>query len=838
MTNFPNTAKTYKHLALFLSGLLLMLTAPAAKAQCPGTAIGYTSATVSLNNAAGGTDAWQNTQNALTDDNSYVTMSNPALLIGGTVRSSNFLVLRNFGFDLPPNAHICGVQVEVRKFCTDNNGSNWTRDLDFRLLKNNQITGTNHANIGVNWPTTETVSTYGTNSDLWGTSLTGFDVSSNGFGVAVAVESRAAGLLLPTVISYIDQVRIRVYYYIPFVDVDGDGIADQADNDMDGDGLPDSRELITCNSPSTLPLTAQSDPTLYYPSVAGVNAVFFMRPTSGANVNGFNLSENYPAVTGLEVFASQDITAASDSSILTMKFDNPVHNLHFKLQDIDVAAGQFIDNITVNAYHCRKLYPITAANFVIGPGNFNTFIGNNTFQGLVAMDDTELNGTISVTIPDLVDSVQFIYKNADIANLGNQGFGFGEISFCNSYAALQDIDGDGKPGFRDADSDNDGIPDIREIQASVGFIAPVGLDTDANGLDNAFDPGNGGITLTATDTDNDGIPDYRDTDSDNDGISDQIEGNDADRNCSADLTPSGIDTDGDGLDNSYDSNNGGVPALMQDSDNNGIPDYRQNTTPAIAAAGPDQTGSNLTFTLNANTPANGQGYWSVLSGTGNFAQIHNPATTVTGLTLGSNVYVWKIYTDACHSSADAVSITQTTPLPVSLSALQVTRQDSKAVLNWSTFMEQNNRGFGIQRSPDGLTWTQLQFVSSHATVGNSSTPLDYVAYDLQPLAGVNYYRIFQQDNDGRKQYSEVRFLLFPKEDGLLIYPNPVTSQINLSNTQHIKMLKLVDATGKIVFHSTDKSRTSIDMNGRTPGLYLLRVVYENGTEKSCTVVKQ
>ena len=86
----------YSNRARILMSLLLgSLFAANSSAQCPGTNTGYINAQVSLNNAAGGTDPWNNPGNALTDNNSYATMSNAALLIGGTVRNSNYLVLRN-----------------------------------------------------------------------------------------------------------------------------------------------------------------------------------------------------------------------------------------------------------------------------------------------------------------------------------------------------------------------------------------------------------------------------------------------------------------------------------------------------------------------------------------------------------------------------------------------------------------------------------------------------------------------------------------------------------------------------------------------------------------------
>lgn len=630
-------------------------------AQCPGSNTGYINAQVSINNAVGGTDPWNNPGNAVTDNNSYATMTNAALLIGGTVRSSNFLVLRNLNLNIPVNAQVCGVEVEIRKSSSDNTSSNWTRDLDIRLLKNNQITGTNHANAGVNWPTSETAFTYGTNADLWGTSLNGMDVSSNGFGVAISIESRAAGLLLPTVISYIDAVRIRVYYYVPLSDSDNDGIQDVVDIDWDGDGIANNDELLPCTSTSTFPLTAQSDPTLYYPTVSGVTANMITRSTTGAGVTNFNISENYSAVSGLEIYTEQDVTAALDKTIQVLRFSQPISNLSFKLQDIDIAAGQFQDRIAVNAYSFGQLYQLTAADYSIGAGNFNMFNGSNSFIGLVAMDNTELNGTITVNIPVLVDSIQFVYDNMDPA-LGNQGYGIGEIMFCSPLASSQDFDNDGNPDWKDQDSDNDGILDLYEYQTSAGFIPPTGSDSDGDGLDNAYDTSTGGTLIVPVNTDGTDNPDYIDLDSDNDGFSDQLEGNDANHNCVADFNLLNIDTDDDGLDNAYDPDNGGTTAPMQDSDNDGIPDWRENTVPTTAAAGNDQSGCGTSYVMAANVPVSGQGYWSVASGAGSFSNIHAADATVSGLNMGTNTYNWIIYTDGCHSSSDQVSINQSTPI--------------------------------------------------------------------------------------------------------------------------------------------------------------------------------
>ncbi|SIS49355.1 gliding motility-associated C-terminal domain-containing protein [Zobellia uliginosa] len=105
-------------------------------------------------------------------------------------------------------------------------------------------------------------------------------------------------------------------------------------------------------------------------------------------------------------------------------------------------------------------------------------------------------------------------------------------------------DGSGEANFLDIDADDDGIPDNVEAQPTDAYIVPADA-FDTVGLDTNYPGG-----IEPEDTDNDGTPDYIDDDSDADGISDMLEAG------QGTLTDALADTDGDGLNDAFDDTPG------------------------------------------------------------------------------------------------------------------------------------------------------------------------------------------------------------------------------------------------------------------------------------------
>ncbi|MEQ8550141.1 MAG: T9SS type A sorting domain-containing protein [Cyclobacteriaceae bacterium] len=164
-----------------------------------------------------------------------------------------------------------------------------------------------------------------------------------------------------------------------------------------------------------------------------------------------------------------------------------------------------------------------------------------------------------------------------------------------SSLANPDSDGDGIRDYLDIDSDGDGIIDNIESQTTASYVALSGVDSDSDGIDDSYDPTSGGVRINPVNSDGLDLQDYLDSDSDNDNVPDNIEGHDANFDGIADATSSGTDTDGDGLDDAYDTDNGGTAAALQNTDGIDFKDWRDDN---------DDNDSALTINEDINNNGN------------------------------------------------------------------------------------------------------------------------------------------------------------------------------------------------------------------------------------------
>lgn len=147
---------------------------------------------------------WYNVSNAGAPDNVYAVMPYSS---GGPLTESYQLKATNFGFAIPSGATIDGIVVEIEKKCS--NAAYSSKDKTVSLVKGGSVSGSNKASASV-WPTSDTYSTYGGATDLWGLTWTDANINSSDFGVVLSVQCNATGK--SSVTHYVDHIRITVYY--------------------------------------------------------------------------------------------------------------------------------------------------------------------------------------------------------------------------------------------------------------------------------------------------------------------------------------------------------------------------------------------------------------------------------------------------------------------------------------------------------------------------------------------------------------------------------------------------------------------------------------------------
>ena len=108
--------------------------------------------------------------------------------------------------------------------------------------------------------------------------------------------------------------------------------------------------------------------------------------------------------------------------------------------------------------------------------------------------------------------------------------------------------------------------------------------------------------------------------------------------------------------------------------------------------------------------------------------------------------------------------------PVELTRFTARFFQSGALLEWETATESNNLGFNVQRSVDGVTFHEIDFVPG---AGNTTRPEQYSFFDPQP-GQVAYYRLAQQDFDGSQFLSPMEVVRINSvEKRCPTIPNPI-----------------------------------------------------------------
>lgn len=158
-------------------------------------------------------------------------------------------------------------------------------------------------------------------------------------------------------------------------------------------------------------------------------------------------------------------------------------------------------------------------------------------------------------------------------------------------------------------------------------------------------------------------------------------------------------------------------------------------------------------------------------------------------------------------------------LPVELIAFDLHLRGQHILLSWQTASEVQNLGFHIERSPDGSVFDRIAFVNG------AGIPWVYQYIDNHVPAGIWYYRLCQEDIDGRLAYSPLRSIRINRSGMLELYPVPTTDQLTVrtpSNQITEAHWKIINTEGRLMLQGHPSApEFCIPVSELPSGVYIL-----------------
>lgn len=275
---------------------------------------------------------------------------------------SPFANYTGFSFSIPAGSTITGVAAtaNVATFPGSSDSSfqqGLARTSLLQIIKAGVRSGTGQTG-GVNWPASSyTPSSYGSSSDLWGTTLTPSDVNDPGFGIAISAQlTIPGGMTGRQADAAISQMSVTIYYTTPG--------APSWLNPTNAEGAPDGlyATAATSGGSKTAALTVSN----YSLSVSGtivgiqVNVTGHASGVTGGTLMYAQLVDNTGSAIG-----SQKLQLVSNTSDTVLAFGSPsdlwttgnlsttvTNSSNFGVQIVVAGTGQtfFVDSVQISVF--------------------------------------------------------------------------------------------------------------------------------------------------------------------------------------------------------------------------------------------------------------------------------------------------------------------------------------------------------------------------------------------------------------------------------------------------------------------------------------------------------
>ncbi len=141
-------------------------------------------------------------------------------------------------------------------------------------------------------------------------------------------------------------------------------------------------------------------------------------------------------------------------------------------------------------------------------------------------------------------------------------------------------------------------------------------------------------------------------------------------------------------------------------------------------------------------------------------------------------------------------------------------------IRWQTTSEINNDFFTIERSVDNASFVAIQTMAGS---GSSSRPIAYAYTDDFQSYGAVFYRLRQDDLDGKFTYSKTIKVTLPTRSSITVFPNPAKGVVHL-DLEYPVTISLLNSAGIELKTWSSFFQKTLDLRSLGSGIFILQVV--------------
>ncbi|MEL6632909.1 MAG: hypothetical protein AAFQ83_15715 [Bacteroidota bacterium] len=177
--------------------------------------------------------------------------------------------------------------------------------------------------------------------------------------------------------------------------------------------------------------------------------------------------------------------------------------------------------------------------------------------------------------------------------------------------------------------------------------------------------------------------------------------------------------------------------------------------------------------------------------------------------------------------------------PVEWLSFDATPNTQGVVLNWATAYEENNQMFVVQRSTDGVSYTDLHMLPA---TGNKIGVSEYSFVDRTADKGTYFYRIMQQDIDGAHSHTQIEEVVISEDRWATVHAE-LQGQVLKIAAQYADYarLRIVHSSGLEMYKGTVEGMYEVkdlDVSRWSEGAYWVVMITPNGHKTHATFIKR